>query len=711
MLSNLKLAVRTLSKTPLVTAIAILSLALGIGANTAIFSLFDRMLLRPLPVPDPGALVNLSAPGPKPGSNSCNQAGDCQSVFSYPMFRDLERVQTVFTGHRRAQPDGREPGGARPDPRAPTACWCRAATSRCWGCNRRWAGCFTPDDDRTAGAHTRGRPQPRLLVVALRRESVGRGRVAHRQRHRDDRHRRGAARLRGHHARARRPNVFVPISMRETLLPGWKGLDNRRSYWAYLFARLKPGVSIDQARAAMDPPYRAIITDVEVPLQTGLSDQTMQRFRAKPLNVEPGERGQSDVRSEARAPLLLLMGVTGAGARHGLRQHRQPAAGARRQPLASRWRCGCRSAPAAGRCCASCWSSRARWRCWAGVAGLLVSRWTLNGIAALLPPEAVTVIPTGIDGSVLLLRARAVARHRHRLRALSGAAQHPSRPGRRAQGPLRAAVGRAGRVALPHRAGHQPDRAVDGAAGRGRALHQEPLQRQPRRSRAGHRSAGHLLGVAVAERLPRGADARLLRAGRDRAGGAAGCPVGQRLDRLADRRQQLEQQHAGAGLRGRPRHQHHGLVQPGRPGLLPDARHPARSRAGNSPPPTALRAPKVAVVNQAFARKFNLGDHVIGTRVGTGRDSTGLDIEIVGLVQDAKYSEVKEAIPPQIFRPYRQGGTRTSARSTSTCRPTARPRRCSARRRPRCAPSIRTCRSRTPRRWPSRCARTCSSTG
>ena len=93
MLSNLRLAVRTLSKTPFVTAIAIAVAGLGIGANTAIFSLFDRMLLRPLPVPDSGALVNLAAPGPKPGSNSCNQAGDCESVFSYPMFRDLERVQ------------------------------------------------------------------------------------------------------------------------------------------------------------------------------------------------------------------------------------------------------------------------------------------------------------------------------------------------------------------------------------------------------------------------------------------------------------------------------------------------------------------------------------------------------------------------------------------------------------------------------------------
>lgn len=106
-MTNIKLAVRTLIKTPFVTAIAVASLALGIGANAAIYSLFDQMLLRPLPVKDPGRLVNLSAPGPKPGSQSCTQAGDCDVVFSYPMFRDLERVQTVFTGrapHVRGQP-------------------------------------------------------------------------------------------------------------------------------------------------------------------------------------------------------------------------------------------------------------------------------------------------------------------------------------------------------------------------------------------------------------------------------------------------------------------------------------------------------------------------------------------------------------------------------------------------------------------------------
>jgi hypothetical protein len=95
---TLKYAIRTLAKSPFVTAVAILSLALGIGANAAIFSLFNQMLLRPLPVAEPQALVNLAAPGPKPGSTQCGQAGDCEEVFSYLMFRDLERTQTVLTG-------------------------------------------------------------------------------------------------------------------------------------------------------------------------------------------------------------------------------------------------------------------------------------------------------------------------------------------------------------------------------------------------------------------------------------------------------------------------------------------------------------------------------------------------------------------------------------------------------------------------------------
>ena len=95
---SIRFALRTLFKTPFVTGIAVASLALGLGANSAIFSMFDQMLLRSLSVREPEDLVNLASAGPQQGNNSCNQSGDCDEVFSYPMFRDLERKQDVFAG-------------------------------------------------------------------------------------------------------------------------------------------------------------------------------------------------------------------------------------------------------------------------------------------------------------------------------------------------------------------------------------------------------------------------------------------------------------------------------------------------------------------------------------------------------------------------------------------------------------------------------------
>ena len=95
---DIRFAFRMLLKTPFVTTVAVLSLALGIGANAAIYSLFDQILLRPLPVAAPNELVKLSMPGPIQGNDSCNQSGGCDVIFSYPMFRDLEREQKVLAG-------------------------------------------------------------------------------------------------------------------------------------------------------------------------------------------------------------------------------------------------------------------------------------------------------------------------------------------------------------------------------------------------------------------------------------------------------------------------------------------------------------------------------------------------------------------------------------------------------------------------------------
>src|SRR5205807_7499469 len=95
---NIRLAFRTLFRTPFVTVVAILSLALGIGANAAIYSLFNELLLAPLPVQQPERLVNFGGNNPSPGSHQCGIAGNCQWVFSYRMLRDFQAQQGPFSG-------------------------------------------------------------------------------------------------------------------------------------------------------------------------------------------------------------------------------------------------------------------------------------------------------------------------------------------------------------------------------------------------------------------------------------------------------------------------------------------------------------------------------------------------------------------------------------------------------------------------------------
>jgi predicted permease len=301
---NLKHAFRTLFRTPVVTLVAVLSLALGIGANAAIFSLLYQALLRPLPVPEPGRLVNLTAPGPNPGMVSCNEAGDCQEVWSYPMFKDLERSQTVLAGlaaHRAFE----SLVSFRGEPVIGQLMMVSGSYFGTLGLRPALGRLIGPDDE-TIGGHPvavlsygfwSGRlgADPKVLgsnVVVDGRplEVVG---VA----------------PRGFEGTTLgiRPTVFAPI----TLGGARAGLEDRRSSWLYLFGRLKPGVTREQAGAALNALYRPILNEVEAPLQTGLSDEAMARFRSKEIRVEPGLRGQSSVHRQTRTPLLLLFGLTG----------------------------------------------------------------------------------------------------------------------------------------------------------------------------------------------------------------------------------------------------------------------------------------------------------------------------------------------------------------------------------------------------------------
>ena len=149
---DVRLALRSLFRSPFVTTVAIVSLAFGIGANTAIFSLFNQMLLRPLPVPAAGELVNLGAPGPKPGSTSCGNQGPCSDVFSYPMFRDLEQAQEPFVSlaaHRNF--------GANLSFKGQTFSGDGVLVSGRYfstlGIQPALGRLFTPDDDKTVNGH------------------------------------------------------------------------------------------------------------------------------------------------------------------------------------------------------------------------------------------------------------------------------------------------------------------------------------------------------------------------------------------------------------------------------------------------------------------------------------------------------------------------------------------------------------------------------
>jgi len=93
---DITFGLRMLAKSPGFTAIAVTTLALGIGANTAIFSLMNQILLRQLPVKDPGELVILRAPGPVTGG-LVSSDGDATESFSYPMYKGLRDNNSVFS--------------------------------------------------------------------------------------------------------------------------------------------------------------------------------------------------------------------------------------------------------------------------------------------------------------------------------------------------------------------------------------------------------------------------------------------------------------------------------------------------------------------------------------------------------------------------------------------------------------------------------------
>jgi predicted permease len=301
-------AARQLGHRPGFSIVVIAMLALGIGATTAMFSMFHQVLLANLPVDEPDALVNLGAPGPKAGNTTCTMAGGCEEIFSYPMFRDLEARQSVLSelaGHyetfvnlayrnrtdaaRAALVSGAYFGALR----------VRPAVGRVLG----------PEDDAQVGESavavlsydywqnaTGADPSVIGRTIVVNGEPLTIVGVA--------------AKDFSGNVGGWVPSVFVPITMRwrmESNVP--RSDEDRLAYWVYLFGRLKPGVSIEQARASLNTLHSGILNEVDAPLNGALGPEALEKFRARQLTVEPGPHGQSLLRGIGGPPFAMLLGV------------------------------------------------------------------------------------------------------------------------------------------------------------------------------------------------------------------------------------------------------------------------------------------------------------------------------------------------------------------------------------------------------------------
>src|SRR5262249_56604646 len=109
------------------------------------------------------------------------------------------------------------------------------------------------------------------------------------------------------------PQIFVPMTMKKQIAPGWDGLEERRWRWVNAFGRLKPGVSPEQAQASMAPFFHGLLEmEAREEAFSKAAPETREAFLKNVLEVLPGAQGRSDLRRQLEAPLSVLMALTAA---------------------------------------------------------------------------------------------------------------------------------------------------------------------------------------------------------------------------------------------------------------------------------------------------------------------------------------------------------------------------------------------------------------
>jgi len=304
LLQDIRYGLRMLGKNPGFTAVAVLTLALGIGANTAIFTVINAVMLRALPVQHPEQLVAVGNPAHVHAFGSGTPRTD---IFSFPLYREVRDNNSVFSSvlasSNLSNPRITIERGAE-DIRA------RLVSENYFqtlGVSPLLGQTFSPDQARIPGAdpvlvisyrywQTRFAADPAIIGRKVRLNNypftiIGVappgffGEVV-----------------------GDRPDVWAPMMMQPQLMPSRGFLEDANTASLLLIARLQPGVTIEQARANVNSVVEQALT---VTLNSTLSSDDRAAIRKMKFAVEvsPGGRGLSRLRQEFAAPLLLLLAM------------------------------------------------------------------------------------------------------------------------------------------------------------------------------------------------------------------------------------------------------------------------------------------------------------------------------------------------------------------------------------------------------------------
>ena len=295
--TDLRYAFRTLRKNPVFASVAILSLALGIGANTAVFHLVNVVRLRALPVANPAQLATVRVKDSHGGMGVNSHPAD----MTYPLFEQVRERQQALDGLF-AWGHGGAAIGDGAEMRPVRLLWVSGDTFRTLGIAAERGRLFTPDDDRRGCARATavlshslwqsqfggrediiGKP---LTIFMLQADVIG---VT--------------------------PASFFGLEVGRAfdialpLCASGPSLDARNVWWLSVFGRLKPGWTIDRASAHLEAISPGLF---EATLPTGYAPSSVDKYKTLRLEALPGANGISALRQAYDTSLWLLLAMTGA---------------------------------------------------------------------------------------------------------------------------------------------------------------------------------------------------------------------------------------------------------------------------------------------------------------------------------------------------------------------------------------------------------------